>query len=151
MRKGIFFASLAFLGVLFAYSQSDDDFVVSQTSSREFILIYVNKSKISRSKARKKALQKAAEVTVDEGYRYFTIDEERVVQIASSNGNYEEQPRNYYQEKIIESDFGSNREARSKTLPSTRVYSGYKIKISCYKQKPFKKAKDACRYTRCSK
>ncbi len=104
---------------------------------------------VSKSQAKQMAKQRAAEITVASGGRYFTIDQEQQTQVIKSE---EEGPRfygNMYQELIIEHDFNRER-LRTMSEPNTQMYPAIRIVFTIYKDRPaLKKAIDACKLTKC--
>ncbi len=105
---------------------------------------------IGRAEARKLARARAAELVVEGGGRYFTIDSEEETQVIKS----EELPSNQrfygnmYQELIIEKDFGKSAIQRQET-PMSNTYPAIRLVFTSYKEKPHSKALDACKFTDC--
>lgn len=106
---------------------------------------------ISRSEAEKYALQRAAEVAHDHGYRYFIIDRESQVSVLrSEKGSPNEgMPTNLYYELIQSDNFGRDRFQTPEMNPSTQV-PGYQIEFSCQESKPSGKHYDVCDYGLCN-
>src|SRR5579871_551004 len=70
-------------------------------NDNEFIIIVVEDNGITKSDAKIAAKQKAAEVTLDNGYRYFSIlAESQIIVMKSSETT--QFPGNLYQELIIQ-------------------------------------------------
>ncbi len=100
---------------------------------------------ISAAQAKRIARQRAAEIVVGQGDRYFTIDSEQRTQVAKSDDDFSNQRfhGNLYQELIIEGDWRSQSPSRSKS------YSAIRLVFTSYKKKPSWMAVDACTLTRC--
>lgn len=126
-----------------------DRFISYQTAPDSFAVVYVDEDESATpEQAKNYAMQRAAEITVEYGYRYFIIDQQQSVVVAKSTPNNNRFPGNLYQELIVEGDFGPNHE---RNLPSpTGMYSGYKLMITCSKNKAAKGAIDACTITKCN-
>jgi hypothetical protein len=90
----------------------------------------------SKSQTRKTAKQKAAAVTLDNGYRYFSILSEEEVDITTLSQTAQSQvPENIYQELIIQKNFSrqnleQNEATNVESVPAIRLI------ISCSKKKP---------------
>lgn len=107
---------------------------------------------MTESEAREKAMQKAAEVTVAHGYRYFTVESQNEVSVIKSNKEYpseESMPRNIYYELIQSGNFGRE-PIRGGDFSTASMYTGYRILFTCDHEKTSEKAMDACSYTDCS-
>jgi len=106
---------------------------------------------ISSSEAKKMARQRAAEITIANGDRYFTIDSETETQVIKSDDLPENQRfyGNMYQELIIEKDFGRDR-LQNRNIPSTSTYTAIRIVFTTHKNKPNYKAIDACTLAKCN-
>jgi hypothetical protein len=112
--------------------------------------VVVTMDGISVSEARRKARQRAAEITVAQGNRYFTIDAEEQTQVIKSEDIPENQRfyGNLYHELIIERDFGRDR-FENQSIPTSSVYSAIRLVFTSYPTKPSYKALDACTLTKC--
>ena len=101
---------------------------------------------ISAPQARQIARQRAAEIAVELGDRYFTIDSEEQTRVVKSEdrGLSDQQSRgNLYHELIIEGNFSRRQSAASQAYPAIRLV------FTSYKQKPSLRAIDACTLTDC--
>jgi len=147
---------LSVFGYLFAAARPDasssDNFISYNTGGDSFAVIYVNGDEKVSGKAKKYAMKRAAEIAVQNDFRYFTIDSEKEVMVARSDTeNGQRFPGNMYQELIVEGDFEPTPDYRTRNLPpATGLYPGYKLNITCYKEKPGMRAVDACKLTKCS-
>lgn len=114
-----------------------------QMDSGQYAVVVVMDG-ISASQARKVARQRAAEVVIEQGNRYFTIDSEQETEVIKSDEGFNNQPvnGNLYQELIIERDFSRER-LKTETIPTTSTYPAIRIVFTSYKQKPNWKAIDA--------
>lgn len=106
---------------------------------------------ISLEDAKMLAKQRAAEMTVAQGNRYFTVDSISETEVMKSEEEPESQRfyGNMYQELIIERDFNRERMAR-RPLPNTSIYPAVRLQFTVYKERPNRKAIDACSLTNCS-
>jgi hypothetical protein len=113
--------------------------------------IVVTMDGISASEAKRMARQRAAEITVMQGDRYFTIDSEEETQVIRSEDVPENQRfyGNMYQELIIEKDFGRDR-LQNQNIPTSSVYTAIRLVFTSYPNKPNFKAIDACTLTKCN-
>lgn len=112
--------------------------------------VVVTMDGISASEAKRTARQRAAEITVAQGNRYFTIDSEEETQVIKSDDLPENQRfyGNMYQELIIEKDFGRGR-LQNQNIPTSTMYSAIRLVFTSYPTKPSYKAIDACTLTNC--
>jgi hypothetical protein len=120
-------------------------------SRNQFGVVVAEDDGISRSEAQKYAMQKAARVAHEHGYRYFMIDRETeiVMMKGSQNSPQQEMPKNMYYSKIQSGDFGKDRMESSDLNPVKEV-SGYQIEFSCHENKPDSgKYFDVCQYGAC--
>ncbi|HSX26816.1 MAG TPA: hypothetical protein VLE89_07425, partial [Chlamydiales bacterium] len=94
---------------------------------------------IDSSQAKKMALQRAAEITVQSGGRYFTLDSEQEVQVVKSEDvpNNELFYGNMYQELIIEQDFGRAEHTGPRYSDETQVFPAYRLLFTIYTTKPW--------------
>lgn len=127
-----------------------DRYIDYHIEGDKFAVVYVNTDKSSKSRAKRYAMQRAAEVTADNGYRYFKIDSEGEVAVAESRAPRQRYPTNLYQELIIEGDFGRQDDYGVVDYPyRSGVYPAYKLVIICYDEKPRGRSYDACKMTDC--
>jgi hypothetical protein len=104
---------------------------------------------ISLREAKKLAQQRAAELTISQGGRYFTIDQEeetRMIQSKDLPGS-QKAPGNLYEELIIQKDFGRSRVDRGGQM--SKAYPAFRLIFTPYREKPNGSAIDACRLTNC--
>ncbi len=127
-------------------------FMEMRNEDNTYTVIYVNTGNESDRTARKRALEGAAEVTVDSGSRYFQIDSESSVTVASTNEDPSQDeanfPSNIYQDLIIEKNF-SRSSIESRTSPSSQYYPAYKIVFHISGDEKQGNALDACDYGAC--
>ncbi|MBS0626350.1 MAG: hypothetical protein JSS32_09900 [Verrucomicrobia bacterium] len=116
-----------------------------------YAIIVVEEGGISSSQARKMAMQRAAELTVESGNRYFTIESDQKIQVAKSGRPWPDQDANgnTYQEIIIQQNFG--KDGPEKDMPQTgeTMVPALRLIIQCYSAKPSQKSYDACKWTDC--
>lgn len=116
-----------------------------QASESQTLVVVVTEG-MTIGDAKRIARERAAELTVQRGDRYFTIDRETQIQVLRGDSQGMPPPGNLYQELIIEGDFGKerlDREARN----SPKVYPAIRLVFSSYREKPFGKGIDAWNYT----
>lgn len=132
------------------YVRFADQFIEYQLEGDQYAVVVVMDG-ISVSEAKKMARQRAAEITAQQGDRYFVIDSEQETQVIKSDDSLDNQRfyGNMYQELIIEKDFNRDR-LRYQGVPNTSMYSAYRLVFTSYKTKPGYRAIDACKMTRCS-
>ena len=104
---------------------------------------------ISASEAKRAARQRAAELTVSRGNRYFTVDSEQETRVVYSEElpGGQKVPGNLYEELIIQKDFGSGRV--NKGGQGTKAYPAFRLVFTSYETKPNRQAIDACSLTHC--
>jgi len=113
--------------------------------------VVIVKDGLSESEAREMAMQKAADMTVSNGYRYFTVESQSEVSLIKSDKQYpsqESMPRNIYYELIQSGNFGRE-PIRSGDFSTASMATGYKVTFTCSKERSSEKALDACSYTSC--
>lgn len=103
---------------------------------------------ISRGEAKKYAMQRAAEVAHDHGYRYFTIDRESQVMVMKTEAGSQGAPRNIYYELIQSDNFGRDR-LQTPAMNPSKTIPGYQIEFSCQENKPSGRHYDVCDYGAC--
>ena len=132
------------------YVMISDQIIEYQLDNGQYSVVVVMDG-ISASDAQKMARQRAAEIVVQQGDRFFTIDSEGETQVIKSDDIPENQRfyGNMYQELIIEKDFNRDR-LRYQSVPNTSMYSAYRLVFTSYKQKPAGKSTDACSLTKCN-
>ncbi len=147
-------AMFAFLGCRSDMSASAlaDRTIQYQIEGNRYAVV-VAEDGISEGQAKEEAVKRAAQVAVDNGYRYFVVDSESEVSMMKSNQGFPSpgsRPTNLYYELIQSGNFG--REPIDQPQPSMEnLYSGWRIQFSCYKERPSRKAIDACQYASCDK
>ena len=154
MRKYYFFLSVLF-ALISCYKTKDTEYLGKTPEVIEYQIfetqyaVVIPVYKKSRALAQKMAMQRAAEITVEEGYRYFTVDEEALVDVAKSEDlgmdNFHE---NAYQEVIIDRNF--TRKELLESQETINIYSGIRIVFTMYQDKPTTGTSvDACKLTKC--
>lgn len=103
--------------------------------SQQHVIIVVEDNGVSKSKAMAVARKRAAQVTLDTGYQYFTILSASEVQVtkAGTAGDIKT-PSNIYQELIMQKQFG--REVPAGEPPYPDLYPAVRIVIECHQDKP---------------
>lgn len=123
-----------------------------QIEGNKYAVVIVQDDGISSAQAKKYARQRAAEITVEKGYRYYTIDSEQETQVMKSDKqwpNNQDFHQNLYQELIIEQDFGrESLQRRSGSIE--RMYPAFRMVFQVYQEKPIGRSVDACTLTDCN-
>jgi hypothetical protein len=111
---------------------------------QQYVILVVEDNGVDEEDAKRTAIQKASQVSLANGYRYFSILSEKKVEVVKRSADPASQmPGNLYHEKIIEKDFGRDNLERGASF-STGTYPAYRLEIECYSEKPsMKKAYDA--------
>lgn len=153
----ILLASLAVLAVACdskerIHSSFSGQIIEYQIDEKTYGVVIPENQDISAAQAKRLARQKAAEITVGNGGRYFTIQAEGPVKLAKSNRDgpdSQDLPTNLYQELIIQQNFGRESLERN-TPPSMSVVLAYRIVFQIHKEKPsWGTGIDACALTEC--
>lgn len=115
-----------------------------------YAIMVLQEGEMSSAQAKRIARQKAAEITVGRGDRYFTIQSEGEVRILKSDKpNASDFPTNLYQEKIIEGDFG--RESVERRIPpSVTPSTAYRFVFQVQADRSKRGSIDACTLTECN-
>jgi hypothetical protein len=108
------------------------DYIVYRTGDTSYAIIYVNQANVSRSRAKKLAMRKAAEVGRANGYRFYTVENREDVTVGRSTGG-RKAPRNIYQELIVEDDFGPSTSDDPIYYRGAGTRRGYKITVKYYR------------------
>jgi len=136
-----------------SYSTFASQIVDYQINENTYAVVVPEDEGVSKSQAVQFAKQKAAEVTVANGGRYFSIQSEQETQMIKSNKDWpssQDMPGNMYQELIIEQNFGRESLQRN-SPPSSSIVPAYRIVFQIYETKPLtRKSIDACTLTECS-
>jgi hypothetical protein len=129
-----FIICFLFLGICFGqipeYGITDEPFLISQLEKGHYAIIYVQEKGDSLEGTKEKALEKAAEVTRHNHYRFFTVESEEQVIVSRSIKRQPLPPVNLYEELIIE------RRNNENALGASQVSPGWKIIIRCYTVHP---------------
>ena len=131
------------------YADMQNRSIEYQLQGDQYVVV-VAMDGLTESKAKEWAKKRAAEITVDQGGRYFTIDSMDTTLVAKPNQVPENQRfyGNMYQELIIEKDFDRDR-LMAEQNPNTNIYSAIRLVFTTYSKKPNSKAIDACTLTQC--
>lgn len=103
---------------------------------------------ISFSQAKKIARERAAQITVAEGKRYFTVDSEKVTTVMKSEGGDRGYSGNLYQEIIIDRGFNQT-DRQGMDLQETKTYRALRFTFTIYDRRPLIGGVDSCKYTKC--
>ena len=143
------FAFISVFGMAKPYL-GDSERVIEYRHQDNTYVVVVAMDGLSLSQAKKMAQQRAAEVTVEQGDRYFVIQSMEEVRIDQfSEDNYQYLGGNAYQEAIVEKNFGRDTIMREHSGSSTS-YPAIQIIFTTYSERPSKNAVDACKLTNCN-
>ncbi len=137
------------------YVSQSDHLIEYQLEGDQYAVVVVQNG-ISSSESRRMARQRAAEITVLQGGRYFTVDSEEETTVMRSDKEYPSNDAfygNMYQELIIEGNFGKSSMQRQQAINAPiSTYTGTRLVFTIYQTKPRgKSAVDACTLTNCKK
>ena len=124
-----------------------DQYIEYQLDNGQYAVV-VPMDRISASEAKKMARQRAAEITVSRGDRYFTIVAEQETRVIRSDQGNQQMNGNLYQELIIEKDFDRDR-LRTETLPQASNIGAIRLVFTSSPTKGNWKSIDACTLTDC--
>jgi hypothetical protein len=149
MKKSILLLFILFFGLycfkIIADSLEDEHFLISQIEEGRYSVIYVEAEGESQEEAKRKAVKKAAAVTYDNHYRYFSIESEQTVMVRYSPPS-EEPPLDHYEELIADH---RGYVITSSSLERSEFYPGMKIIFQCYTNNPPNGAIDSCSLIDC--
>ena len=149
------FAIIALLGTCTTPRSTlvmDNQTIEYQVKGNQYVVVVAQDGGVTEGQAKEQARKRAAEITVRNGARYFTIDSEERAQVTKSDQKWPNNQAfygNMYQELIIERDFGRNR-IQAGDASSTNLYPAYRMVFQIFKEKPSGKSIDACTLTDCS-
>jgi hypothetical protein len=137
--------------------QSDPPFddhraIEYQVQGNEYAVVIVQPEEMSDAQAKKQAIQRAAQLTQRNNYRYFKVEKEEKVQAMSTdNSAYDNppMPSNMYYE-LIQGDNFNRDQLSDQSLSSTELYPAYKITFKCYQDRPSSDAIDSCTLVDCN-
>ncbi len=117
-----------------AYSQTSNNKVLEHRNQTDEFTIIVIRDHTMYKTAKRKALQKGAELAKKYGYRSFDIESEDQAEIILGKKDWPSAwdfPQNLYQEEIIEKGYNRDRMLQG-SRSDYRIHSALKIKIKCY-------------------
>ena len=129
---------------------ANDNVIEYQIQGNRYAVVIVREKGMSVDQARKMARQRAAEMTVVEGNRYFVIESETDVQAVQSSGSQDQFYTNMYQELIVEGDY-SKQQTQAEQPVSAYTYPALRVVFTMVPDKSTPKSVDACKYTTCPK
>ena len=154
------FTALVLCAFSLGYSDGENVSITSEyidyhMGGDRYTVIAVQKEGMSESEAKDKALKRAAELAVENGYSYFKVESEKEVMVYQTKPNWPSNsdfPGNLYQEDIRENDsFDRDRLLQEQQTPGsgTQPKPGVQLVIQGYKTKPSGKSLNPCDYTEC--
>ncbi len=126
-------------------SLSSDPYVITQIQQEEYSVVYVLEAGDSTSTARDRAMERAAELTHQKGYRYFYVKSENLAIVTRSGQR--QPPSNLYYNYIQENNFSKENIEQRSALSETN--DGYRVVIHLYKENPPGGAIEACSRIKC--
>lgn len=130
---------------------ASDNVLDYQIQGDRYAVLVVREGGMSEQQARTLARQRAAEIAVEQGDRYFIIEGETQVQMVQTGGDYPNQNAfygNMYHELIVEKDF-SKQQTTAQQEGGTRIVPALRVVFVIYPIKENGSALDACKYTNC--
>jgi hypothetical protein len=125
---------------------------VYQVGDDEYAIVVVQGDGMSKADVKKLAMQRAAEQTVDQGFRYFAVVKEEEVQILQPGSNdspdAQNPPPNLYNQLILRKDTQGDSVLRPNSDDANQPSSGYRLIVKMSQDK-LPNGYDACQYTDC--
>ncbi|NGX34902.1 MAG: hypothetical protein K1060chlam1_01262 [Candidatus Anoxychlamydiales bacterium] len=116
------------------YSQTPNNKVLEHRNQKDEFTIIVIRDHTMYKNAKKRALEKGAELAKKYGYKSFDIESEDEAEIILGKKNWPSAwdfPQNLYQEEIIEKGYNRDRMLQG-SRRDYRIHSALKITIKCY-------------------
>ncbi|NGX48895.1 MAG: hypothetical protein K940chlam5_00489 [Candidatus Anoxychlamydiales bacterium] len=133
-----------------AYSQSPNNKLLERRNQKDEFTIIVIRDHTMYKTAKKRALEKGAELAKKYGYRSFDIESEDQAEIILGKKNWPSAwdfPQNLYQEEIIEKGYNRDRMLQG-SRSDYRIHSALKITIKCYFSED-KGSEKVCKIIKC--
>lgn len=130
-----------------------NEYIDYKMEGDRYTVIAVQREGMSEDEAKKLAVKRAAELAVENGYSYFSVESENQVTVFQTKPNWQSNsdfPGNLYQEDIREEGFDRDR-IISEDESGTRSHPGVQLVIQGYKSKPSGNSLNPCDYTDCKK
>lgn len=122
-----------------------------QVDGNKYVIV-VAEDGLTQNEAQRIALKKASEIAVNKGFQYLAIETENEISVLKSNATPldDSGPQNMYYEMVESGNFG-RRPIDQQNLSGVTLYTGWRIMVSFYKEKPEGSPINACDYTPCKK
>jgi mRNA degradation ribonuclease J1/J2 len=130
---------------------ANDNVIEYQIQGDRYAVIVVREQGMSLAQAKKMARQRAAEITVENGDRFFVVESEIEVQMVRTGEGLDDANAfygNMYQELIVEKDF-SKQQTQAQPESSGQVVPALRLVFVIYPNKQGSKSIDACAHTPC--
>lgn len=114
--------------------------VIEYKDTQQFGVVVVQENGLDADQTRDYAHRRAAQLTIDNGYRYFVIEQERTVKIAKTRSP-NQFPVNLYQQVVIEEGRGPTNDTFS-----MKIKNGYQVLFQCFEEASHPGAIDAAAY-----
>jgi hypothetical protein len=126
-------------------------YVDYRDGENKFTVIAIQKEGMDEQDAKKAAMNRAAELTKTNGFRYFRLKKEYTTTILHTDPTEDVYrfPGNLYQEDIQEQGFNRDRIYERQGI-GAQSYPAYRVEFECYDKNPGRGAYDACDYVECS-
>jgi len=132
------------------YSQESNSKVLERKNQNDEFTIIVVRDHTMYKIAKKKAIEKGAEIAKKHGYRSFDIISEDQAKIILGKKNWPSAwdfPQNLYEEEIIEKGYNRDRMIEG-SRRDYKIHSALRVKIKCYFSED-KGSEKVCKLTRC--
>ncbi|HEU64428.1 MAG: hypothetical protein KR126chlam4_00945 [Candidatus Anoxychlamydiales bacterium] len=116
------------------YPQSSNNKLLEHRNQKDEFTIIVIRDHTMYKTAKRKALEKGAELAKKYGYKSFDIESEDQAEVILGKQNWPSAwdfPQNLYQEEIIQKGYNRDRTLQG-SRRDYRIHSALKIKIKCY-------------------
>jgi len=101
--------------------------IEAENSDNSYTVVFVNTYHASRKEAKSAALKRAAELTLEHGYRYFMVDSEESVTVSYS-GDALPADNGYFPDNLDEVIIQRNYDKQSMdSKTSSQLYPGYQL------------------------
>ena len=101
--------------------------IEAENSDNSYTVVFVNTDHASRKEAKSAALKRAAELTLEHGYRYFMVDSEESVTVSYA-GDALPADNGYFPDNLDEVIIQRNYDRQSMdSKTSSQLYPGYQL------------------------
>ncbi len=147
-KTALWISGLLLLAACGGDDPSDKQTIQYQVGPDQYAVVIVQEEGMTDAAVKEMALKKAAQLTLDKNFRYFTVESEGQVLAMTPSGSNYQAPRNLYYELIQSGNFSRDQFTEGQGV-QTQSYPGYRVLIKCYKNSPGPSATDACSLVDC--